>query len=299
MMNPLSFFRYPAYLYNPKQVFRRIWRELHKPTENDLVRLPWGHKFIVNSGDFIGKAIAAQGIHELDVCEAIARIARPGDTVVDVGANIGFMTSLMAKAVGHQGCVFAFEPHPGLHLRLLENVRQFADRFSGRVIAEAVALSDSEGEENLVFDSALFASNSGSAGLCDSSFAQGAETVRVVTAKLDRFIVDTKVALLKIDVEGAELRVLRGAERALRERRIAAVIYEDFRAADSGIVPYLNGFGFSVFHLDRSLFRPHFREVDDRFRQIPRGRDENFLAVLDRDRLIAAYHRRGWRVFRL
>src|ERR1700730_14521957 len=298
-MNPLNFFKYPAYIYNPKQALLRLRREFGDRHEGEIVELPWGHRFTVSSTDFIGRAIATQGIHELDVCEAIARIVRPGDTVIDVGANIGFMTSVMAKAAGHRGCVFAFEPHPTLYSRLVENVSLFADQSSARVIAEPVALADSDGKENLVFDSTLFARNSGVAGLRDSGFARGTESVCVATARLDRFVTDVNVALLKIDVEGAELRVLRGAERALTERRIAAVVYEDFRVADSGIVPYLNGFGFAVFHLDRNLVRPHLREVDDRFRQIPRGRDENFLAVLDRDRLISAYRRWGWRVFRL
>src|SRR4029077_14104499 len=97
-MNPLSLFRYPAYFCNPRQIVVRLYCEFVEP-ENDIVRLPWGHRIAVSSNDFIGRAIRSQGIHELDVCEAIARIVRVADIVVDVWANIGFMTSLLAKAV--------------------------------------------------------------------------------------------------------------------------------------------------------------------------------------------------------
>ena len=298
-MNPLSFFRYPAYIYNPRQALRRLCREFTTDRENDIVRLPWGHKLRINSSDFIGRAIAAQGIHEIDVCEAIARVVKSGDIAVDVGANIGFMTSLMSRAVGNEGCVFAFEPHPDLYSQLEANVARFADCSCGRVITNCVALSDCEGERELVFDPKLFARNSGTAGLLNTSFAREGEHIKVTSLKLDRFIAGKEVGLLKVDVEGAELCVLRGAESALTERRIKAVVYEDFNAASSGIVSFLRRFGFSVFHLDGSILRPHLRAVDDGFTQIPRGRDENFVAVLDREELIAAYRRWGWRVFRL
>lgn len=298
-MNPLSLFKYPAYIYNPKQVLIRLRRQFKRPTDSDIVRLPWGHRIAVNSNDFIGRAIASHGIHEIDVCEAIARLVREGDTVVDVGANVGFITSLLAKAVGKTGHVLAFEPHPELYSRLRANIDRFDDGRSGRVTAEPVALSDSEGEDFLVFDSESFARNSGTAGLRDTGFARGKESVMVRTGKLDTFIIGKTVTLLKLDVEGAELRVLHGAERALAERRIMAIVYEDFSTATSGIASYLGGFGFSVFYLDGNVFRPSIREVGEGFRQMPRGRDENFLAVLNAEELMAAYHRPGWRVFGL
>jgi FkbM family methyltransferase len=296
-MNLLSLFRYPAYVYNPRQVLARLRREFGKSSDNEIIRLPWGHRIMVNSNDFIGQAIASHGIHEIDVCEAIARLVREGDTVVDVGANVGFMTSLLARAVGKTGRVLAFEPHPKLYSRLRANINRFDDGRSGRVTAEPVALSDRGGEDWLVFDSGLFERNSGTAGLRDTGFAHGKESVMVWTDKLDTFISGKTVALLKLDVEGAELRVLSGAALALAERRIMAIVYEDFNSATSGIVSYLTGFGFSVYHLDGNLIRPFLCEVDEGFRQIPRGRDENFLAVLDPQVLLQAYRRLGWRVF--
>jgi FkbM family methyltransferase len=280
-------------------VFVRLRRQFSGPSDCNIVRLPWGHQLLINSKDFIGKAVWTQGIHEIDVCEAIARVVRDGDTVVDVGANIGYITSLLAKAVGKTGRVFAFEPHPELYSRLRANLDRFSDGHSGFVTAEMIALSNIKGEDWLMFDPELFARNSGTAGLQRISFAGGEERVKVRTDKLDSFISGKVVSLLKIDVEGAELSVLSGAEKALAERRIKAIVYEDFNLASSGIASYLRQFGFTVFHLDGNVVRPCIREVDDGYRQVPRGRDENFLAVLDREAVSATYRRSGWRVFSL
>lgn len=298
-MNLLSLFKYPAYIYNPRQVLIRLRRQFKGPRESDIVCLPWGHPLLVNPREFIGHAIWTQGMHELDVCEAIARLVHEGDTVVDVGANIGFMTSLMAKVVGNTGHVLAFEPHPELYAQLCANIERFSDDRSGRVAAESLALSDCEGEDWLVSDSELFARNSGTAGLRDNSLAGSKDGLRVQTGKLDQFISDKTVALLKIDVEGAELRVLRGAERALTERRIMTIVYEDFHSATSGIAGYLRGFGFSVFYLDGNVVRPCLSEVVEGVQPLLRGREENFLAVLDPQALLRVYRRLGWRVFSL
>lgn len=299
-MNVLSLLRHPAYLYNPKQVLIRLRRQFKVAGDKNMVRLPWGHPFLINPNEFIGHCIWTQGIFELPVCEAIARLVGAGDTVVDVGANVGFMTSLLSKAVGKTGHVLAFEPHPELYYRLRANVDRFADARSGHVTPESVALADCEGENWLVFDSGLFARNSGEAGLKGTSFTRGEEQVQVRTCRLDQYIDDRVVTLLKLDVEGAELRVLLGAERALAERRIKAIVYEDFDTATSGIASYLKGYGFAVFYLDGgTIVRPRIREVNEGFRQRPRRRDENFLAVLDAAALRQAYRRLGWRVFSL
>jgi FkbM family methyltransferase len=298
-MNLFSVFRYPVYLYHPRQVFTRLRRQFQKPREDEVVRLAWGHPLLVRPDEFIGHALWTQGIFELDVCEAIARLVREGDTVVDVGANVGFMTSLLARAAGNAGNVLAFEPHPGLYRRLQANINLFSNSTCSRVIAEPVALTDHEGEDWLVFDSRYLARNSGTAGLSGVSFARGADRLKVRTSRLDQFVGDKVVALLKLDVEGAELQVLLGANRALTERRIKAVVYEDFHAATSGIANHLKGFGFSVFHLDGNLIGPRILEVHENFHQVQRGRDENFLAVLDSSALARAYRRRGWRVFSL
>ena len=74
-MNPLSCFRFPAYVYRPKQMLIRLRRQFQTPGESEEVVLPWGHAFSVNPGEFIGRAIWTQGIFELNVCAGDALAA--------------------------------------------------------------------------------------------------------------------------------------------------------------------------------------------------------------------------------
>lgn len=252
-----------------------------------------------HSSDFIGRAIAAQGIHELDVCEAIARTVREGDTAIDIGANIGFMTSLLSAKAGRLGRIVAFEPHPELFRRLVNNIDLFKTRARGVITAERLAVSDRDGSDTLVCDNSVFQRNSGTSGLRQHSFAEGKDMVAVKTTRIDTYFPKERIRLLKIDVEGAELIVLKGAKDALSSHRIDFVVYEDFAAAKSGISEFLNKHGYTVFQLDRNIFRPWIREVDDTFKQVQRGRDENFIATWNPRELERIYRDRGWKVFRV
>ena len=137
-----------------------------------------------------------------DEYDAFRRDVRPGDVVFDVGANVGAYTMLFAHWVGDQGRVFAFEPAPaplsGLR-RLLD-----ANGLTSRVTASAAAVSDKEAE-------AVFITHAdGSSRLVQHA---SPATVNVSTVTVDTVCRRERVSprLLKIDVEGAELEVLRGA----------------------------------------------------------------------------------------
>jgi hypothetical protein len=78
---------------------------------------------------------------ERDVCSTIVRLVRPGSVCLDLGAHIGYMTLLMAKLVGEQGRVFAFEAMPENASLLRNNVE--LKRYHKRVIVENQAVSDS------------------------------------------------------------------------------------------------------------------------------------------------------------
>lgn len=90
--------------------------------------------------DSVISSIARLGAHELAVTEAIYRLGHAGDTAIDVGANLGYYTSLLAHGVGSEGTVYSFEPDPALHERLCHNVSHLA---GVRVYQRAV--SDHEG----------------------------------------------------------------------------------------------------------------------------------------------------------
>lgn len=135
----------------------------------------------------------------------LAALLSRNSNVVDVGAHLGFFTSMALRA-SPDGHHVAIEAVPTKAALLAKKFRS--------VVVHAVAASDSDG-------TALFSIDNAQSGYCRLS-ANG--TTRVPIKKLDGLI-DRPVALIKIDVEGEELAVLRGADNLLRRRR-PAIIFE-------------------------------------------------------------------------
>jgi FkbM family methyltransferase len=142
---------------------------------------------------------------------------RPGDTAVDVGAHIGFFTMHMAAAVGPAGRVHAFEPFDA-NADLLE--RSIAENgFGDRVVFRRAAAGLASGTATLTFPRETL--NSGGAYLLRAGTAPltGNLTSQVEVVALDDAGLRRPVRLIKMDVEGAEPQVVRGARRLLREDR--------------------------------------------------------------------------------
>ena len=133
-------------------------------------------------------------------------LIRPGDTVVDAGANKGSYTYWLRKAVGPGGKALAFEPQPKL-AQYLEEARA---RFNwANVTVREVALSDTGGTGRLHVPG-------GGVSPGASLEAVGGDTFECRVATLDDELAGRPVTFLKIDVEGHELALFRGAEQTLR-----------------------------------------------------------------------------------
>jgi FkbM family methyltransferase len=153
---------------------------------------------------------------------------REGMTVFDVGANVGELTLLFSRFVG-DGSVHAFEASEATFKRL-ELICNAAERRN--VVLNHLALSDKNGSIELhVYDDALSSFNSQAVrplknyGLDFESV--GIEKTPATT--VDDYCESRKIEridLLKIDVEGAELQVLRGARRMLKSKRILCLTFE-------------------------------------------------------------------------
>jgi FkbM family methyltransferase len=153
------------------------------------------------------------------VSRTIARILRPGDVFVDIGANIGYFSLLASGIVGNRGQVIAFEP-------LSENVACLLDTCSRNqaqnIVCLSLALNDVGG---LV---TLHLPDDGQVGLT-SLRPVGTRTRRVLCCRLDGILDETlfaKVRLIKLDVEGAEMNVVNGMERLFERGHRPFVICE-------------------------------------------------------------------------
>ena len=158
----------------------------------------------------------------------LEELVGPGDTVIDVGGHIGYVTLRLCGLVGPVGRVIVFEPGPNNLPYLRGNVAPYPNI---KVVEAACSDVDGEAEfwiENLtgqnntlVRDYKVWAANR------DRAFSREAlRPITVPTVRLDSFLARSELRpdLLKIDVEGAELMVLRGAERCLAECRPKLVV---------------------------------------------------------------------------
>jgi len=199
----------------------------------------------------------------------VGTFLRPGDIFVDAGANLGLFTVVGARRVGPTGRVLAFEPSPRAFQRLQENVA--LNGFTN-VVCHRVALSDRGGQATLtVSEDGHEAWSSLARPAKGAAFT--AETVP--TAAWDDFTREHgllgRVALMKIDVEGWESRVLAGAREALG-RPDAPVLQVELtdavsRAAGSScarVYGMLEGLGYQLFTFDglaRRLVADPLREA--------------------------------------
>lgn len=159
-----------------------------------------------------GDAFAGDG--EFEVQQAFQEYIRPGMTVYDIGANIGFFSLLAARLVGPGGRVVAFEADPEVAARLREHVAR--NKFSWVVVEEKAVWSEP--------CSVLFARTdtgvSPDRGLGHVVSIEEANTIRVDAVSLDEYSrAFPPPNFLKCDVEGAEVEVFRGAGRILSESR--------------------------------------------------------------------------------
>jgi FkbM family methyltransferase len=157
------------------------------------------------------------GDAEPEVQQALGELVKPGQTVYDVGANIGFFTILCSRLVGPQGRVYAFEPIPQNLVTLRHNIE--LNGLTNVVIVEK-ALSSSTGTAEMFVSpwSAFHSLNVDGATKQDNHGSEAGE-ISVETVTLDEFVQGDDVRtpdLLKIDVEGAELIVVEGMRETLR-----------------------------------------------------------------------------------
>ena len=285
--NPLSRALSPCFVFRPDTLVRASWRKVRPRPAQCVVRTAWGDSLQVEPHKFIGAHLYMRAVHELAVCEVLCRLAEPGEQVVDVGANIGVMTSLLSKRVGPHGRVFAFEPHPKIYRQLQQNVLRWQ---RSNVVALNWAASAETNRARLceTIDSER---NEGVAALHSHAAASRSFEVRAV--RLDDVLPCRDYGVLKNDVEGHEAEVIAGAEALLAKARIRDIIYESHQPAS--VHPLLQRFGYHVFGIEERLASPRLVEPGP----AEQGQFTDFLATREPDRARKLISQRGWQVLRV
>src|SRR5690606_2608363 len=150
---------------------------------------------------------------------ACARLIRPGDTILDIGANIGALTLPLARMTGPGGKVYAFEPTQFAYAKLKANLALNPD-IETRVVASQMMLTDSAAAvAETIYSSWPL---EGTKELHEKHLGAAESTAGAVPIKLDDFLDSAGVAridFIKMDVDGFECHVLGGAQETLRKHK--------------------------------------------------------------------------------
>ncbi|MFL5744431.1 MAG: FkbM family methyltransferase [Niastella sp.] len=242
-------------------------------------KTPWGHSIEIDTQETIGNSIYNTRIYDLALSETLWRLIEPGNFVLDVGANIGFITSLCSYRSGSQGKVWAFEPNPIILTRLNRNIR---NNHYPNTTLYPFALSDSNKEGYLELPES-FTYNQGVAYVKNGTHSTNA--IKIDLRKLDDMVEPgATINVLKIDVEGHELTVLKGAEQIIENKKITNIVYEDHEPYPSEIAAFLTRKGYTIFRMEKgwlnlNLTNPFIEPSGNGWEPT------NYLATLDTDTL--------------
>jgi FkbM family methyltransferase len=242
--NPAWFERTAAALRGP---FARspLRAPLKRAYEAVLDRLPGDHLVSRFPGGESVRLAAAyrQVTWNADEYRAFRADVSPGEVVLDVGANLGAYSLLFAEWVGPGGHVYAFEPAPEARRGLERHVR--LNHYQDRVTISAAAMSAAPGVVQFRAagphgDNRIVAAGSG-----------GGDRIEVRTTSIDEFCATYRLAptFIKVDVEGAELDVLRGARDTIAARGVALHLYMEMHPRIWG------SFGSSRAQIEQELAR--------------------------------------------
>jgi FkbM family methyltransferase len=192
-----------------EQIVKRLVPE---PPAGFYAELPNGGRVFLNHREDIGLVVLMSGGFERAETEFAVEQARPGTVAIDVGANVGMFTVPLALAVGPSGRVLTIEPSPENVARLESNLELNSLE---NVVVEPIAVGDRAGQ--LVLQLASDPGFHSTAEIAESRSVDENMTVRAET--LDQVWLRAHapaVSFIKIDTEGSEDAVLRGAEQILR-----------------------------------------------------------------------------------
>ncbi len=285
---------------HPAQIWRRVARVFGgAPRPHETVRLPWGMPLTIRPGEDIGRQIWAMGVFDLCVTEALWRLVDPGELTIDVGGNIGYMSSILSVRAGRRGRVIAFEPHPDVFKDFAANAAGWQQaRGWTNVEARQLALGNHSGEARLAVPD-RFEENRGLARIQSDTTGNHAPTIPIAMTTLTKELAaGDRIGVLKIDVEGHELPVLEGAEALLRERRVREIIFEERGDFPSPVAQFLQRRGFEIFALRPRLSGPRLEPPDRPVSPLRQWETPSFLATMDSKRARDRFAPRGWQSLR-
>jgi FkbM family methyltransferase len=234
--------------------------------------------YVSPTGSPVASPIIEGRPYEPHVAAAMRRLLKPGMVFVDVGASIGYLSMVAARAVGSEGKVICFEPDP-YNCKLL----YLSAKINGFENVEIYPFALADRSRNVIFDSMQ-----GNGVISDFDVNLASTPLRFVVRALplDQILRDeASIHALKMDVEGAEYMVLRGGARTLKEHR--PIIFSEFSPAGLRNVSGVSGQDFLRLLVDAGYdisvlgFEHEVIECGDDIERVWRYYDELLTSHID------------------
>ncbi len=202
----------------------------------------------------LARDLLMRGIYEPRTTILLKKVVKRGDTVIDIGAHIGYYTLLFSRLVGERGKVYAFEPEPRNYALLSKNIKLNKAK---NIIPLQNAVSNKKGTTRLYQDE----DNPGE----HSTVVQSGRFVEVESITIDDFITSSKVKrvdVIKMDIEGGEFFALLGTLKTIKQNNLKIIMELSHKTLKSGcnleeLIKLLKGEDFKIFDIRKS------REVKD------------------------------------
>jgi len=216
-------------------VIRELCANAYLGGRRSLCRVLGRYKMIVDTSDVgLSSHLLLDGYWEMWLTELLARLVKPGMKVVDVGANLGYFTLLMADLVGPTGQVHAFEPNTDLARRMAQSLA--INGFSDIARVHEQALADTEAEVMLVVP--VDEPKNGHLLPADHPASNDAsiESHFMRTRRLDSYAELYDADIIKIDADTSEMTIWHGMSGILESGRSLTIVLEFARVryADPG-----------------------------------------------------------------
>jgi FkbM family methyltransferase len=256
VLHLVEVFRHP--LRTARKAAGRLRRKMTKVPQSGDIRLinntvRFEHKNFpfLNEDDI--RAMLTQS-YDITLCDYLRKHLTMGDIVLDVGANVGYISAFAASCVGHTGEVHGFEPLPECfaRLQLLSAMNpDFHFYFSHTALGESAGLLPISYDPN---------GDSRNATLVPGK-ESGKRALQVPVKRLDDYILENigspqRIKIIKIDVEGYEFQVLRGLERFLVDTRYRPRIICEIKPWE------LKNLGFTLEDFDEYMKKFGYRAYD-------------------------------------